>query len=147
MIASTLRHHMDSNSLYLEELLLLLQALQAAFLWLHDWIPLGRLNDIAAMRGHRVLALIVLGAAGLSLRWVFLVPIFQAPDEYGHLDYGLCLYEHGLFRAKDIPAAAPVNYVVHPLTEYLCSRSRVPRKNGDVVGRGLSPTGSPTCPA
>src|ERR1700687_1860693 len=52
MIASTLRHHMDSNSLYLEELLLPLQALQAAFLWLHDWIPLGRLNDIAAMRGR-----------------------------------------------------------------------------------------------
>jgi len=32
-------------------LLLTLQALQVAFLWLHDWIPLGRLNDVAAARG------------------------------------------------------------------------------------------------
>ncbi len=31
--------------------LLTLQALQVAFLWLHDWIPLGRLNDVAAARG------------------------------------------------------------------------------------------------
>lgn len=31
-------------------LLLALQALQVAFLWLHDWIPLGRLNDVAAAR-------------------------------------------------------------------------------------------------
>jgi hypothetical protein len=27
-----------------------LQAFQVAFLWLHDWVPLGRLNDVAAVR-------------------------------------------------------------------------------------------------
>lgn len=27
-----------------------LQALQVAFLWLHDWVPLGKLNDVAAVR-------------------------------------------------------------------------------------------------
>jgi hypothetical protein len=31
-------------------LLILLQAFHVAFLWTHDWIPLGRLNDIAAVR-------------------------------------------------------------------------------------------------
>jgi hypothetical protein len=31
-------------------LLIFLQALQVAFLWLHDWVPLGRLNDVAAVR-------------------------------------------------------------------------------------------------
>ena len=31
--------------------LLLLQGFQVAFLWLHDWLPLGRLNDVAAVRG------------------------------------------------------------------------------------------------
>jgi uncharacterized protein YndB with AHSA1/START domain len=33
-------------------LLLTLQVLQVAFLWLHDWIPLGRLNDVTAARGN-----------------------------------------------------------------------------------------------
>ena len=31
-------------------LLVLVQALQVLFLWTHDWIPLGRLNDVAAVR-------------------------------------------------------------------------------------------------
>ena len=30
--------------------LLALQAFQVAFLWSHDWVPLGRLNDVAAVR-------------------------------------------------------------------------------------------------
>lgn len=34
----------------LEQALLALQAFQVAFLWVHDWIPLGRLNDVAAAR-------------------------------------------------------------------------------------------------
>jgi len=31
-------------------LLLLLQAFHVAFLWGHDWVPLGRLNDVATVR-------------------------------------------------------------------------------------------------
>ena len=31
-------------------LLLTLQVFQVAFLWLHDWVPFGRLNDVAAVR-------------------------------------------------------------------------------------------------
>lgn len=31
--------------------LISLQAVQVAFLWIHDWIPLGRLNDVRAVRG------------------------------------------------------------------------------------------------
>jgi hypothetical protein len=34
----------------LERALIALQAFQVLFLWLHDWIPLGRLNDTAAVR-------------------------------------------------------------------------------------------------
>jgi hypothetical protein len=41
---------MTSTSHTLELLLLALQAFQVAFLWTHDWIPLGRLNDVAAVR-------------------------------------------------------------------------------------------------
>ena len=31
-------------------LLLILQAIHVVFLWFHDWIPLGRMNDVAAIR-------------------------------------------------------------------------------------------------
>jgi hypothetical protein len=31
-------------------LLVALQAYQVAFLWLHDWVPLGRFNDVGAVR-------------------------------------------------------------------------------------------------
>ena len=34
----------------LETILLVLQALQVAFLWVHDWLPLGSLNDVRAVR-------------------------------------------------------------------------------------------------
>ena len=36
----------------IEMALLALQVLQVLFLWVHDWIPLGRLNDVAAVRSQ-----------------------------------------------------------------------------------------------
>lgn len=33
-------------------ILLVLQSLQVAFLWVHDWLPLGTLNDVRAVRGQ-----------------------------------------------------------------------------------------------
>jgi hypothetical protein len=33
-------------------ILLLLQLLQVAFLWVHDWLPLGSLNDVRAVRAQ-----------------------------------------------------------------------------------------------
>jgi hypothetical protein len=44
--------------------LLTLQAFQVVFLWLHDWIPVGRLNDVVAVRSqntttHLVLATLI----------------------------------------------------------------------------------------
>ena len=32
-----------------EIVLIFLQAFQVIFLWVHDWLPLGRLNDVAAV--------------------------------------------------------------------------------------------------
>lgn len=37
-----------------------LQAYQVAFLWLHDWVPLGRLNDVGAVRRQDSLAHLVI---------------------------------------------------------------------------------------
>src|SRR5690242_13213262 len=65
------------------------------------WRPeAGGAQQAATARGHRywptaVLGVIVLGALSLTTAWVFLVPIDQAPDEPGHWDYALCLWEHG----------------------------------------------------
>jgi hypothetical protein len=43
---------MASRSIALEQVLLALQLFQVVFLWIHDWIPLGRLNDVAAVRSQ-----------------------------------------------------------------------------------------------
>jgi len=39
-------------SLQLEIVLIVLQAFQVLFLWVHDWVPLGRLNDVKAVRSQ-----------------------------------------------------------------------------------------------
>jgi hypothetical protein len=60
--------------------LLLLQAFQVAFLWLHDWIPLGRLNDIAAVRRQdslrRLITVTLLQSVPWTLGLVFSVQHF-----------------------------------------------------------------------
>jgi hypothetical protein len=40
-------------------LLIGLQAIQVAILWLHDWVPLSRLNDVAAVRAHDTLGRLI----------------------------------------------------------------------------------------
>jgi hypothetical protein len=40
--------HIPGNSV--EITLIALEAFQVAFLWIHDWVPLGRLNDVGAVR-------------------------------------------------------------------------------------------------
>lgn len=53
--------------------------------------------------------------------WVFLVPIFQAPDEPPHLDYALGIYSAGkLLNVRERPLApAAFDLVVHPYAVYL----------------------------
>jgi hypothetical protein len=53
----------------LEAVLLVLQALQVVFLWIHDWIPLGRLNDVVAVRSQDTLGRLVTVTIIQSLPW------------------------------------------------------------------------------
>jgi hypothetical protein len=53
----------------LEAILLVLQALQVVFLWIHDWIPLGRLNDVVAVRSQDTLGRLVTVTFIQSLPW------------------------------------------------------------------------------
>jgi hypothetical protein len=43
----------------IEIILLALQAFQVLFLWVHDWMPLGRLNDVKAVRSQDTTARLV----------------------------------------------------------------------------------------
>ena len=70
------QQHFPANR-EIEMVLLALQAFQVLFLWVHDWIPLGRLNDIAALRGQdtrrrlvtATLIQSVRGPSGYALAW------------------------------------------------------------------------------
>ena len=46
-----------------------LQAFQVAFLWIHDWVPLGRLNDVAAVRRADPLQRLVIVTIVQSVPW------------------------------------------------------------------------------
>jgi hypothetical protein len=52
-----------------ETILLALQVLQVVFLWIHDWIPLGRLNDVAAVRSQDTLGRLVMVTFFQSVPW------------------------------------------------------------------------------
>ena len=53
----------------IEAILLALQVLQVLFLWIHDWVPLGRLNDLAAVRNQNTLGRLVTVTVVQSLPW------------------------------------------------------------------------------
>src|ERR1700724_4906663 len=45
------QQHFPANR-EIETILLALQVFQVFFLWVHDWIPLGHLNDVATVRSQ-----------------------------------------------------------------------------------------------
>jgi hypothetical protein len=61
--------HTSSTHTVLEIVLLGLQTFQVIFLWVHDWIPLGRLNDVAAVRSQDTLRRLVIVTLIQSLPW------------------------------------------------------------------------------
>ena len=74
---------------HVEIIFLGLQVFQVLFLWLHDWLPLGRLNDVAAVRSQ-----------GTTLRLVIVTLIQSVPFTIGLLFSGLHFgqpYPHWLY--------------------------------------------------
>jgi hypothetical protein len=65
----------------LEMILLALQVFQVAFLWTHDWIPLGRLNDVAAVRSQDTLPRLVVVTLVQSLP--FSIGLFYSAMFFG----------------------------------------------------------------
>jgi hypothetical protein len=60
---------LDFASTAMEPVLLALQAFQVVFLWTHDWIPLGPLNDVVAVRGEDTRSRLVTVTLVQSVPW------------------------------------------------------------------------------
>jgi hypothetical protein len=94
----------------IEIALLLLQSFQVLFLWIHDWIPLGRLNDVAAVRSQdtrtRLAIVTLIQSAPFTIGLFYSLLYFRKP--YPHwvnswlwISYGLLLL--GQLRAWWVP--------------------------------------------
>jgi len=93
-----------------DTVLIALQGFVTAFLLLHDWIPLGRLNNLAAMRGedslgHRIWVTLLPGVPA-AIGLYFSAERFGRPYPQGlwmllWITYGLLLL--GLLRAWWVP--------------------------------------------
>jgi hypothetical protein len=67
----------------IEMVLLALQVFQVLFLWVHDWIPLGRLNDVAAVRSQdtrpRLISVTVIQSVPWTIGLCFSLLYFRRP--------------------------------------------------------------------
>jgi hypothetical protein len=62
--------------------LVALEIFQVAFLWLHDWVPLGRLNDVAAVRRQDTLQRLVIVTFVQSVPWT--IGLIFSAKYFGH---------------------------------------------------------------
>lgn len=85
----------------IEVALLALQTFQVLFLWVHDWIPLGRLNDVAAVRSQntatRLALATLINSVPFTIGLLYSVLYFERP--YPHwllywlwISYGLLFF-------------------------------------------------------
>jgi hypothetical protein len=65
----SMAHHGFPPNHEVEMVLLALQGFQVLFLWIHDWIPLGRLNDVAAVRSQDTTTRLVTVTLIQSVPW------------------------------------------------------------------------------
>jgi hypothetical protein len=79
------------------------------------------------MRTSRLIAVVILASSLLSLVWVFVVPIFQPPDEDVHFDYTISIYTaNRLLLAKEksiVPWRRAMFPISHPYTWHLIVRT------------------------
>lgn len=96
---------------------------------LQQWPRFGRKSrSIAGWAVRRwtacALAGIVAAAMLLSTYWVFLVPVYQAADEFQHLDYAFTLHSAGRLLNVRERSSEGVVLATHPASAYLTTRTR-----------------------
>lgn len=122
-------------------ILLILQALQVAFLWLHDWIPLGRLNNLTALRGQdsraRRIVVTLVQSVPFTLGLAFSAAHFAAPwphwlGQWLWISYGILFC--GQLRAWWIPYLGPADAVRAARYQLIFAGTHafLPRRNGMV---------------
>ena len=83
-----------------EVCLLALQTFQVLFLWVHDWLPLGSLNDVAAVRSQdstaRLVRVTLIQSVPFTIGLIFSLIHFRHPYP-GWLDYWLAISYTMLF--------------------------------------------------
>jgi hypothetical protein len=98
-----------------EIILLTLQLFQVLFLWLHDWIPLGRLNDVIAVRSQdttlRLLVVTLIQSVPFTIGLLFSVLHLGQP--YPHWLYMWLWISYGLIFVGQLRAWW-VPYLLYP---------------------------------
>ena len=98
----------------IEIILLVLQVFQVVFLWVHDWIPLGRLNDVTAVRSQdtslRLVAVTLIQSVPFTFGLLFSLLHFGRP--YPHWLYMWLWISYGLIFVGQLRAWW-VPYLLH----------------------------------
>jgi hypothetical protein len=80
--ARMVQQHFPANR-EIEMVLLALQVFQVLFLWVHDWIALGRLNDVAAVHsqdtGRRLVTVTLIQSVPWTIGLCFTLLHFRRP--------------------------------------------------------------------
>ena len=91
---------------HVEIIFLGLQVFQVLFLWLHDWVPLGGLNDVAAVRSQdttlRLIIVTLIQSVPFSIGLLFSALHFGRP--YPHWLYMWLWISYGLIFAGQLRA-------------------------------------------
>ena len=92
-----------------------LQAFQVAFLWIHDWVPLGRLNDVAAVHSQDTRRRLVTITLIQSVPWTlgFYFCLSRLGQRYPGWLYDWLLISYSLLLAGQV-SAWWVPYLVRP---------------------------------
>jgi hypothetical protein len=134
------QQHFPANR-EIEMVLLALQVFQVLFLWVQDWIPLGRLNDVAAVRNQDTTRRLVTVTLIQSVPWTiglcFSLLHFRRP--YPDWLYGWLVISYGLLFIGQIRAWW-IPYLFRPEPERAAgyqimfgkTHSFLPRRNGMV---------------
>lgn len=89
-----------------ENILLGLQAFQVLFLWIHDWVPLGRLNDVTAVRSQdstaRLVIVTLIQSVPFTIGLIFSFVYFGR--HYPHWLYEWLWISYGLIFAGQLRA-------------------------------------------
>ena len=106
------------SNLRIEIILLILQMFQVLFLWFHDWIPLGRLNDVTAVRRQDTTPRLVVVTLIQSMPFTFglFFSLLRFGRPYPHWLYMWLWISYGLMFLGQIRAWW-IPYLVHPEPE------------------------------